>query len=102
MLSARGMWSWALMVPMFTVLIIFPGLSLAAKASEVRVAVVNGSVISKDDLDREMGRLKQKLIRMGKRVDDSQLSTFLRVLLAANCSSRKVREKGSKLKIRRY
>jgi hypothetical protein len=35
--------------------------------------VVNGSVIAQEDFDREMGRVQQQLLSMGKPFIDSQI-----------------------------
>ena len=39
-----------------------------------RVAVVNGSVITREDIDRDMGNIRERFARMGKSLTGSQLS----------------------------
>ncbi len=51
------------------------------KASDGKVAVVNGSVITQEDLDRELGVVQQRLLSDGKILNESQLlETKKRVL----------------------
>jgi len=46
---------------------------LEKQPSEGKVAVVNGSVITQEDFDREMSRVQQQLLSMGKPLIDSQI-----------------------------
>ena len=50
-----------------------PGLAAKKQTSKSKVAIVNGSVITQADLDRELNRARQRLTRMGKSLNDSQL-----------------------------
>jgi len=51
------------------------------KASDGKVAVVNGTVITQEDLDRELGVVQQRLLSDGKVLNESQLlETKKRVL----------------------
>ena len=51
------------------------------QAPEDKVAVVNGSVITRADFDREVSRVQQRLFRMGKPSSDSQLSEIKKEVL---------------------
>ena len=53
--------------------IAFPALAAEKQTSKSKVAVVNGSVITQEDFDREMSRVLQRLASTGKSFDDSQL-----------------------------
>jgi peptidyl-prolyl cis-trans isomerase C len=68
----RGRWFWALITAINLAWIAFPALAVE-KTSEAKVAVVNGSVITQEDFDREMSRVLQRLASMGRSFDDSQL-----------------------------
>jgi peptidyl-prolyl cis-trans isomerase C len=48
---------------------------------EGKAAVVNGSVITRGDFDREVDRVKQRLSRMGKLPSDSELSEIEKQVL---------------------
>jgi peptidyl-prolyl cis-trans isomerase C len=55
-------------------LVISPALAGEKQPPEGTVAVVNGSVITRGDFDREMGRVKKRLLKMGKLPSDSELT----------------------------
>jgi peptidyl-prolyl cis-trans isomerase C len=66
-------WFWALMVAL-----IFSSISLLVLASENQsskdtIAVVNGSVITQEELDREIDRIRQEFLSKGKSLNDSQI-----------------------------
>ena len=44
------------------------------KSSENKVAIVNGTVITKEDFNREMSRAEEQIASMGKTLNDSQRS----------------------------
>ena len=52
----------------------FPEFLFAGQDSEKKMAVVNGSVITQKDFDREMSRVRQTFASKGQSPDDSQLS----------------------------
>ncbi len=69
----HGRWFLALVTTINLTWIALPALAAEKQASEGKVAVVNGSVITQEDFDREMGRVLQRLASMGRSLDDSQL-----------------------------
>jgi len=77
----RGKWLWAIIAGAVCLLIALLALSLLKRPSEGRVAVVDGSVITREDFDREMNHVKQELLNMGKPLIDSQLSKLKKEVL---------------------
>lgn len=77
----RGKWLWALVGGVVCLLIALLALSLVKRSSGDRVAVVDGSVITREYFDREMNRVKQGLLNMGKPLIDSQLSELKKEVL---------------------
>jgi len=61
--------------------IVLPSAAEEEKASEGKVALVNGSVITQGDFDREMSGLQQRLARRGESVNDEQLSELKKDVL---------------------
>jgi peptidyl-prolyl cis-trans isomerase C len=61
----------------------FAGLSMAGenRAAKEKVAVVNGSGIYKDDLDREINLARQRLLSSGKSLSDSELAELRKGVL---------------------
>ena len=51
------------------------------KPSEDRIAVVNGSVITQEDFNREMSRARQQVASTGQTLNDSQLSEIKKEVL---------------------
>ena len=58
-------------------------LSLAEEKSDTggKVAVVNGSIITRAEFDREMGRIEQSIARQGRAVDNSKLPAIRKEVL---------------------
>ena len=77
----HGRWFLALVTTINLAWIALPALAAEKQASEGKVAVVNGSVITQEDFDREMGRVLQRLASMGKSFDDSQLLAIKKEVL---------------------
>ena len=69
----HGRWFLALVTTINLAWIAPPALAAEKQTSEAKVAVVNGSVITQEEFDREMSRVLQRLASMGKSFDDSQL-----------------------------
>jgi len=74
MQAKRGRWFWAPVVVLALVSFAWLALAGGTQPSEDKVAVVNGSVITQADFDREMSRVQRRLFSMGKPLSDSQLS----------------------------
>jgi len=66
-------WLWALVATPAVVSIAFLALALEKQPSEGTIAAVNGLVITQEDFDREMSRVKRQLLNMGKHLKDSQM-----------------------------
>ena len=76
-----GRWFWALVVALTFVSIALLELACEKQPSEGKVAVVNGSVITQEDFDREMDRVQQRLLSMGKPLTDSQIPEIKKEVL---------------------
>jgi len=72
-----------LVVIIILVLVSIGPISLAdeKKPSEDRIAVVNGSVITQEDFNREMSRAQQQIASTGQTPNDSQLSEIKKEVL---------------------
>ena len=68
-----GRWLWALVTVSAVVSIALIVLASEKKPSEGTVAAVNGLVITQEDFDREMSRVKRQLLSMGKHLNDPQM-----------------------------
>jgi peptidyl-prolyl cis-trans isomerase C len=76
-----GRWFLALVTAMSLAWIAFPALAAEKQPSEGKVAVVNGSVITQKDFDREMSLALQRLGSTGKSVSDAQLQAIKKEVL---------------------
>jgi len=74
-------WIWALAATSVAVSVAFLALALEKQPSKDTIAVVNGSVITQEDFDREMDRVQRQLLNMGKHVNDSQMPDIKKELL---------------------
>ena len=74
MKSKLGSWSILMVTGLVLVLTALPASAAEKQPSADKVAVVNGSVITKKELDRELGRVTEQLLQMGRPVTDDQLS----------------------------
>ena len=81
MQTKRGRWFWALAAALAFVPIAFLASALGKQPSGGTVAVVNGSVITQEDFDREMSRVQQRLLNMGKPLIDSQIPEIKKEVL---------------------
>jgi len=68
----RVIWFFVLFIAMGLVLIAMPAFTAEKQSADSKVAVVNGTVITQGDLDREMIRVYQQLSRTGKPFNESQ------------------------------
>lgn len=81
MQTQRGRWFWMLVIALNLVWIALPALAGEKQASEGTVAVVNGSVITQKDFNREMDFVQRRFASMGKAFDESQLPVIRREVL---------------------
>ncbi len=61
---------------MLAMLLFAPAITMAAEAPGERIALVNESVVLRQDLDREMKLVSLKLARQGRPVDAAQLKQY--------------------------
>ena len=73
MKTKHGRWFLALLIAFIFLSISLLALALENQSSKAKIAVVNGSVITKENFDREMGRVRQHFLRAGKPLTDSQI-----------------------------
>ncbi len=76
-----GRWLLALVTAMSLAWIALPALAGEKQPSEGKVAVVNGSVITQKDFDREMDGVQRRLASTGRSLDDSQLQALKKEVL---------------------
>ena len=79
--TKHNRWFWGLVTVLVLALVASPALTGEKQPPEGKVAVVNGSVITRADFDREMSRVKKRLFGMGKPLSDSQLSEIKKQVL---------------------
>jgi len=63
------------------IFIVLPSVAQEKKTSDGKVALVNGSVITQSDFDREMAGLRQRLNNRGESVSDEQLQELKKDVL---------------------
>ena len=71
--ARRGIWFGAILTALALILITSPVLAGKKQPSKGTVAVVNGSVITRADLDMEMSNIQQQYLRNGEQLNDSQI-----------------------------
>ncbi len=81
MQTKRVKWFWTLVMTMSLAWIALSALAVEKQPSEGKVAIVNGSVITKEDFDREMSLIQQRFSSMRKPLSDSQLSKIKKDVL---------------------
>ena len=74
-------WCWLLIKLICLIGIVCPALATEKKNVLAKVAVVNGSLITQEDFQREMMGVKKRLEKMEKSLDDSQLFTIKKKVL---------------------
>lgn len=72
---------WALFGGLSLLWIAMPTLASEKKVAEGKVAVVNGSVITQKDFDRELTSVQQRLLASGRSLGDAQFSELRKNLL---------------------
>ena len=72
---------WALATALILAGTALPALAVENRSAKSKVAAVNGSVITQEDFDREMGRVQRQLASMGKSIGDSQFSDIRKEIL---------------------
>ncbi|MFC1811301.1 peptidylprolyl isomerase [Thermodesulfobacteriota bacterium] len=77
----KVIWVFVLFIAMGLVLVAMPAFAAEKQSGNSKVAVVNGIVITKGDLDREMIHVHQQLARRGKPFNKSQLPRIKKEVL---------------------
>jgi peptidyl-prolyl cis-trans isomerase C len=70
----RNKWVWVLAAVVLCLLVVLLALPIVKGPPGNRVAVVDGSIITKADFDREVIHVKQRLMNTGKPLSDSQVA----------------------------
>jgi peptidyl-prolyl cis-trans isomerase C len=81
MKSKFGIWIITIVTGLALALMALPLLAAEKQTSADKAAVVNGSVITKKDLERELSRTTEQLLQMGRPVSDDQLSEMKKRML---------------------
>ena len=74
-------WFRLLVMAVLAAWVASPSSAAQEQASASKVAMVNGSVITRADLDEEMGNVRRRLAGMGKFLSDSQLPELRKEVL---------------------
>jgi len=77
--SRRWLWAFAAVSALVSIALLV--LASENQPSKDTIAVVNGSVITQEDFDREMSRVQRQLLNMGKHINDSQMPGIKKELL---------------------
>jgi len=77
----RGVLFWMVIVGLFLTWVAMPALAGEAQPPEGKVAVVNGSVISRVSFDRELSGVRQRFSSMGKPLSASKLQELEKKVL---------------------
>ena len=64
---------WASVTAIALIFIAFPAMASEKRASEGKVAIVNGSLITQGDFNREVSVVQQRLLSKGRTLNESQL-----------------------------
>jgi peptidyl-prolyl cis-trans isomerase C len=81
MQKKRVRWFFVLFIAMGLVPIAMPAFAAEKQSADSKVAIVNGTVITQGDLDREMIRVYQQLSHTGKPFNESQLPEIKKEVL---------------------
>jgi peptidyl-prolyl cis-trans isomerase C len=81
MLKKVGKGPWAMIASLGLIWFALQGSAPETQASQEKVAVVNGTVISRNDFDREMSGLVQRLVAQGRSLSDGQFQELRKNVL---------------------
>jgi len=102
MKTGNRIWLWAMLTAASFASMALPGFATGKPAAENKVAVVNGSVITHEELDREMNLVRQRFANMGRPVGEAQLLTIrgqvLETLISRELLYQEGQKKGIKIK----
>jgi len=102
MKTGNRIWLWAMLTAASLASMALPGFATGKPAAENKVAVVNGSVITHEELDREMNLVRQRFANMGRPVGEAQLLTIrgqvLETLISRELLYQEGQKKGIKIK----
>ena len=72
---------WLIIKLMCLIWIVFPALAAEKKNIERKIAIVNGSLITEEDFEREMVGVNKRIEKLGKSLDDSQMLRIKKKIL---------------------
>jgi len=102
MKTGNRIWLWAMLTAASFASMALPGFATGKPAAENKVAVVNGSVITHEELDREMNLVRQRFANMGRPVGEAQLLAIrgqvLETLISRELLYQEGQKKGIKIK----
>ena len=74
-------WYWVMLATIILTYIAMPACAVEKQISDEKVAVVNGTVITQGDFDREMERVNQQQASIGRPFNESQLIDIKKAIL---------------------
>jgi len=74
-------WYWVMLATIILTYIAMPACAVEKQISDEKVAVVNGTVITQGDFDREMERVNQQQASIGRPFSESQLIDIKKAIL---------------------
>ncbi len=96
MKTGTRIWFWAMVTAASLACMALPGFATGKPAAENKVAAVNGSVITQEELDREMNLVRQRFANMGRPVGEVQLLTIKGQVLETLISRELLYQEGQK------
>ena len=72
----REIWLWTLFVSVAMASLALPAVATEEQPAADKVAVVNGTVLTRSDFDREMASVRRRYSKMGTPLTDAQLSAI--------------------------
>jgi peptidyl-prolyl cis-trans isomerase C len=102
MKTGMKIWLWAMVTLTGLACMALPEFATGKPVVGDKVAVVNGSIITQEDLDREVNLVRQRLANMGRPMDEVQLSAIrgevLETLIGRELLYQEGQNKGIKIK----
>ena len=96
MKTGTRIWFWAMVTAASLACMALPGFATGKPAAENKVALVNGSVITQEELDREMNLVRQRFANMGRPVGEVQLLAIKGQVLETLISRELLYQEGQK------
>ena len=96
MKTGTRIWFWAMVTATSLACMALPGFATGRPAVGDKVAVVNGSVITQEELDREVSLVRQRFASMGRPMGDVQLLAIKGQVLETLISRELLYQEGQK------